>query len=257
MTAAHVFRLLFTELVQPRRLLVWVVVITGISVLAANLTVIAPSVGEMDAYVQVSGGLVYKVLSLTAAIFSAAVVSQEVEQKTIVYLLSRPIPRWKILVSRLGAAISVTFLLSLVAALAVSFAVFGGQGLANPVLHRDILAIFIGAVAYSSLFLMVSLLINRSMPVNLLFAFGWENVVPNLPGDTGFVSIFGYLMGIAQHPSVGEAAGPLGFFSGQLDSTLMTTDLAWGVLVAIILVTLGFSVFLFSNFEYVPREDTD
>ena len=59
-------------------------------------------------------------------------------------------------------------------AVGLSAAVYGGLGLNNPYLLRDLTAVAVGALAYGTLFVLVSLIINRSMVVCLLFAFAWE-----------------------------------------------------------------------------------
>ncbi|MCW5941427.1 MAG: hypothetical protein KIS66_04300 [Fimbriimonadaceae bacterium] len=257
MSGLYVFQFALRDLLQVRRLLVWLIVIALIGVLAAYLPSLAQNLTPEDAYVQLAGGLVYKLTALAAAIFTASVVSQEVEQKTIVYLLTRPIPRVITLLARTKAAAIVTLLVGVLALTVVNVAIYGTHAASNAVYYRDLVALTIGSFAYTALFLLVTLLINRSMPVCLLFAFGWENVIPNMPGDTVYVSVYGHLMALAQHPSSEGSAGPLGLLSGAFGTNLIPVSTAWVILVGIVVIGTGLSSFVFSNFEYVPREDTD
>jgi len=257
MSAVFVFQHTLQELARPRRLIVWLAIIAGIGLLAANLTTMARQVTSLDAYIQISGGMVFKVLALSSAILTAAVVAQEVEQKTIVYMLTRPIPRPAMLLARFFASAVVAMALALVAAVVVTCAVYGSQAFSNEIFFRDLRALAIGAFAYGAVFLVVTLLINRSMPVCLLFAFGWESIAPNLPGDTQYVTIFGHLMALSQHPQLDNSAGPLGALAGQMGTNVIPENVAWAAMFGLIAVCLTFACILFASFEYVPREDTD
>lgn len=251
------FQFALRDLLQVRRLLVWVVVIVLIGVLAGYLPSVAPDLTPEDVYVQLAGGLIYKLMALAAAIFTASIVSQEIEQKTIVYLLTRPIPRVVTLLARALAAVLVTLLIGVLGLVVVNVASYGASAWSNAIFYRDAVALTIGAFAYTALFLLTTLLINRSMPVCLLFAFGWENVIPNMPGDTVYVSVYGHLMALAKHPSTGDGGGPLGVLSGAFGTNMIPTSTAWVILIGIVAIATGASAFVFSNFEYVPREDTD
>ncbi|MBX3118396.1 MAG: ABC transporter permease subunit [Fimbriimonadaceae bacterium] len=213
---------------------------------------------ERDAYATLSGWLVFRLLALIAAIFAAVVVAQEVEQKTIVYLLTRPVPRPKILLARTAAAIVVTFVIGAIAALAVSVSVMGTAGFTNDLMLRDIKALFVGAAAYVSLFVLISLWLNRSMLICLLFAFGWEMAIPNMPGTMYRLSIFSYLTAIAERPSSGGQLNTLGTgLSGELSSNILLPSTGYLTMGFLIVACLGLGAWWFKNFEYVPREDAE
>lgn len=190
------------EYLRLRRMMVWIIV--ALALLGATLAFrhVNPDQSKTDAYVLLSSVIVFRLLALAAAILATGVVSQEVEQKTIVYLLTRPVPRWRYLIGRTAAAMVVTFLVALLSAVAVSLAIFGGL---SQLFFNDIPALAAGAAAYVALFTLFSLLVNRAMIVCLLFAFGWELAIPNLGGDIYLLSINSYLTAIAHHPSA-EAA---------------------------------------------------
>ncbi len=213
---------------------------------------------ERESYGTLSGWLVFRLLALVAAIFAAVVVAQEVEQKTIVYLLTRPIPRAKLLLARTAAAIAVTFLVGAVAAVVVSFSVMGGKGLSNDLLISDLKALFVGAAAYVSLFVLISLWLNRSMLICLLFAFGWETAIPNMPGSMYRLSIFSYLNAIAEHPSQGGQMNTLGTgLSGELSTNLLLPTTGYITMLTLTVICLATGAWWFKKFEYVPREDAE
>lgn len=244
------------DFMRPKRLVVWLLVVAAVFGIAKLWTGLTSGLSPQEAYNQVSAVLVYRVLALTAAIFSTAVVSQEVEQKTIVYLLTRPIPRQTLLLARSLAATTVVVLIGWLLALGVTIAVFGPRLGDNAMLGKDLVGLAVGALAYTSLFVLLSLWINRAMIVCILFAFGWETMIPNLQGDIYYLSIYKYLETISERPSV-AASGPIGALAAQLSANQMTTQTAWVALIAMIVAFTALAGWWFTHYEYVPREDSE
>jgi len=252
-----VFGLILTtalkDFLRFKRIWIWFLIAIAMAALGAVWGDIVRAKGAEDAYMQLSASFVFRIVALAAAVFSTAVVNQEVEQKTIVYLLTRPVKRWELLVARSLAAAIVVFGVGVLAAV---FAAAGAGALGASVLIRDIMAIAAGTMLYTALFVMFNLWMNRALTACLLYAFGWEIAIPNMPGDMYYLSVYSYMQAIAEHPVQGSARGIMAMMQGQIgDSTLMTARVAWPVLI----IASGFFVVAaaiwFSTFEYVPRED--
>lgn len=259
MNPGYLYRSMLTEFLRFRRVGVWLMVCFILAGMAFLFLRVNQGQSPEDIYPMLSGTLVFRFLPLVAAIFSMAVLAQEVEQKTIVYLLTRPVPRPQMLLMRTLAAATVVAILSTVAAILVSITVFGTEGLSNGYLWRDVKAILMGSLAYCSLFVFVSLLINRAMIVCLLFAFAWETSVPNMPGNMYYLSITSYLSAIAERPSGGqlENNNALGFLSGSMGTNLLTPGTAWFIMIALSIAMCVVGMTWFSRFEYLPREDAE
>ncbi len=245
------------DFLRAKRIAVWIAVCAVIFLIGKLWTEYTGTLSNREAYSQLSSILVFRVVALAAAIFSTAVLSQEVEQKTVVYLLTRPVARWKILLARTAAAMTVVILISWLAAIGVSISVFGGSAFSNGLLYGDLKTLAIGAMAYAALFVLVSLMFNRAMIICLMFAFGWETSVPNFPGDLYHLSIYSYMSAIAQHPQIEAARGFLGALAGQLGVNELTPTKAWPILIVLIAGCLGLGAWWFSHFEYLPREDAE
>lgn len=245
------------EYLRFRRLFPWIL-LAGFSFLVGLAWYQMSRVPDPQSiYSQVTLTIVFKLVALASAIFSTAAIGQEIEQKTIVYLVTRPVPRWKLILTRFLASALVVAMIGIVCALMVSLAVYRGGAFGNPLFWRDAQAIFVGAFAYGGLFLFVSLLFNKSMLICLLFAFGWETMVPNMPGDASYLSVFSYVNAIAAHPSEGQSKNLMTFLSGQLGDGMMAPGTAWIVMIIMILGFAAASAAWFTHFEYVPREDTE
>lgn len=255
--ATYVFQHAFTEFFRAKRVLVWVLVAFGLFLAGRSFVGISAGRATVDTYSTLSSLLLFRLLPLASAIFSSGVISQEIEQKTIVYLLTRPVPRAQLLILRTLASALVVSIVTIIAAIALSFSVFGSGALSNPILYRDFKAIIVGSLAYGSLFVLISLIINRSMIVSLLFAFAWETSVPNMPGSVYLLSVSSYLTAIAQRPSAGVATNPLGFVASRLGTNMLRADVGWVAMVGMILFCVCLGAWWFTKFEYLPREDAE
>jgi ABC-2 type transport system permease protein len=257
MIESFIFRHAVREFLMLRRVLPWLLLSLGAFALAYYWESLSPNSTQAEQYANVSSMIVFRMVALASAIFTTSIISQEVEQKTIVYLLTRPVPRWKLLLARFAASALVVALLGIFGSFVVSIGVYGFAGaFGNPLFVSDLLAIVLGALAYGGLFLFISLIINRAMIVCLLFAFGWETMVPNMPGEQlARLSIFSHMQAIAEHPSSGSKV--LNFFAGDLGTNLITRGDAVPVLILVAAVALGVASWWFTRFEYVPREDAE
>ncbi|HWA82668.1 MAG TPA: ABC transporter permease subunit [Fimbriimonadaceae bacterium] len=245
------------EFIRAKRLIPWLLLAVAGMGLAVAWPFLNRQADRTDQYTTVSAMLVFHVLALASAIYSLSIVSQEVEQKTIVYLLTRPVPRWKLLLARYFASATVVALLGILGAVLVSFGVYKGGAFGNPLLVKDIVALIFGAFAYGALFLLVSLLLNRAMIICLLFAFGWETIVPNMPGEMYRLSVYTHVMAIADHPAAQTTPGPVSLASGSLTASTLTPGSAYVTLLVLGVVLLAMSAAWFTHFEYVPREDAE
>jgi ABC-2 type transport system permease protein len=255
----YAFQSALQEFIRAKRILVWLFIAAGLYLISILFLRVNPSHGDVESYSMLSSLLTFRLLPLASAIFSSAVLSQEVEQKTIVYLLTRPVPRAQLFVMRTLASAIVVALVTAVAAIAVSAAVYGGRALGNEILYRDFVAIVVGALAYGTLFALLSLIVNRAMIVSLLFAFAWETSVPVFPGDAHVLSISSYLTAIAERPSGGAMAGtnPLNALAVGLGTNTLPADTGWMVMIGLIAFCFGLGAWWFTRFEYLPREDAE
>lgn len=252
----YVFGNFFRELAQPRRLVPWffvILVVTGFAALTYNMNPGKPADAAYSNTMQV---FIYRLVAFVGAVITAAVVSAEVDQKTIVYLLTRPIHRAPLLLARTVAAALVTGIVGAGFVIAAAILYFKAGAFSQGVVWRDIGVVFLGAFAYNGVFLLISLLVNKALMYSLLFAFGWEAFLPNMPGNLYYASILSHMKGIAQHPGVATAS------PGTVNTALGTEPLvplqtAWMVILVVPLVFYALSAWWFSTHEFVPRESAE
>lgn len=133
-------------------------------------------------------------LPLVALVLGTAALGAEVEDGTAVFLLTKPIERWRILVVKTVVAAGATLLLVTPATIATAWIISGSltdHGLA--------LGLGLGAAAasvlYCSVFVALSAVTTRALVFGLVYVFVWEAIVANLFGGLRWVSISAYATG--------------------------------------------------------------
>lgn len=257
MSDLYLFRTALRDLLRPKKLITALALIALPTLIAALWRAGAHAFDPETAYNTLAAGLVFGfLLVILAVVFGTGVLTQEIEQKTIVYLLTRPVPRWRILLAKFGAAVTAITLTVWLAALAVALVAFGPGGLGRSRLGQDLPILLIGALAYGALFLLLATLLNRPLMYGLFFAFGWESWVPNMPGSFGKLSLMAYLRVLAPHPQPQRAGMDVNeLLQAFAPKETITSTLSWTVLACVILAALATALFIFSTNEYVPRDD--
>lgn len=248
------YRYLLREGLRLRKLLPWLMLAFVAFLFAMFWGRFASDATPADKYVNVINLLIFRLLPLSAAIYSTMIVAQEIEQKTIVYLLTRPIPRWQLIIGRWAATATTVVIISVIGMIAAQMGSRGGSAF----FARDLLAVALGAAAYTSLFMFITLLFNRALIICVLFAFGWESSVPNLPTGLQGLSILSHMQAIAKHPDGGESGGQvLDLIAGLLGKTDMNPLTSGFGLMVFSVVMVGLSAYWFSTHEFIPREDSE
>jgi len=196
-------------------------------------------------------------LLLSTLFYGSAVVREEVENKTLTYLLLRPIPKWAIFLGRYLAAILIVLLL-LAASLVLSYSVCaleGGFGtfVRNlDLLARDLGALALGAFAYTAVFALLSAAFKHPMLIGLAFAFGWENLVGHLPLLVGKLTLSHHLRALLTHPEPGGSGLQAALFA--LLGTPTPPGQAAALLAAATLTALALGTALFATREYLIEQ---
>ena len=166
-------------------------------------------------------------LPLVAVIVGTAAVGSEIDDGTIVYLLAKPIPRWRIVIVKLVVAWLVVVL---VVAPAIAVAGLIGHSDTGLAIGYALAAAF-GALEYTAAFLALSLVTSRALVIGLAYVVVWEGVVAALFAGTRVLSIRQHALAVAD--AVGgdaAAAAELGL------------GVAIGVGAAVVLLTTALAI---------------
>ncbi len=150
------------------------------------------------------------IVPVLGVFFGTALIADEVEDKTITYLFTRPIPRGAVLLGKYLAYLVCTTLLILPSVILVYFLVVpmsgGSIGAAFPSLVKDLGMLIVGLAAYGAVFALVGTWLKRPLVVGLVFAFGWEPAVLLFPGYLKRATVAYYLQALVTHEMPQDSA---------------------------------------------------
>jgi ABC-type transport system involved in multi-copper enzyme maturation permease subunit len=138
--------------------------------------------------------------------------ADEVEDKTITYLFTRPIPRGAVMAGKFLAYLVCTVMVVLPSVMLVYFLIvpLGGGSIAStfPDLLKDLVLLALGLLCYGALSAWVGARFKRPMVMGLVFVFGWEQAVMVIPGYLRRFTVAYYLQSLVPHamPSDGIAS---------------------------------------------------
>ncbi|HET6479009.1 MAG TPA: ABC transporter permease [Actinoplanes sp.] len=145
------------------------------------------------------------VLPVISLIVGTGVLGSEVDDGTIVHILTKPLPRRDIILAKLLVAAGVS-------AVTVAVPLFVAGLLADSV--RFGLALVVGsvagAIAYSALFLLLSLVTRRPVLLGLAYILVWEGLLGRFVSGTRVLSIEQYVISIA------DRIAPTGMLDGKV-----------------------------------------
>jgi ABC-2 type transport system permease protein len=141
--------------------------------------------------------IVGALLPFVALIFGTAALGTEFEDGTAVYILSKPVPRWKILGSKLAVAWVATAVFVIIASVvSAPIALSGGSGGAG-LITGFVIAEVLAAFVYCAVFLALSIITAHALIIGLLYVFIWEAVLTGLFDGLRFFSVREYTVGLA------------------------------------------------------------
>lgn len=153
--------------------------------------------GRADAAEILDTLVIRTVLPLVALIIGTAAIGSEIEDGTAVYLLVKPVPRWRIAVTKLVVASGLTATL-VVAPTIVTGLLVGGTGeTALATTMGFTVAVLLGGVAYACAFTTLGAWTTRALVIGLAYTLIWEGVLAGLLEGTRFLSIRQATLGIA------------------------------------------------------------
>ncbi len=186
--------------------------------------------------------------------YGTSVTSEEVEGRTLSYLVTRPIAKPVIVAGKFAAYVALSFLIVGIS-LALSFFIMNGARLGDPSLYvtffRYAGVLLLGILAYTALFTFLGTLLKRAVLVGLVFGFGWENVIQYFPGSTQKFSLVHYLKSLLPYHYSGGGGGLTSILLFRLEPTPPVAAVLALVVVTGVFVVLACAVFRWKEFSSV------
>jgi ABC-2 type transport system permease protein len=184
------------------------------------------------------------VLPLIALVFGTGAMGAERDEGTAIYLLTRPVPRWRVALTKLITAATLTAALVVPSSLLTSLVALGGtdqQGIALGFAA----GVAAGSVLYTALFVALGIFVRRALAVGLLYVVAWEVAAAQMFAGTRTLSIRQYVLTFAdRYITAADEA-----FSASLD---LRTAL---LMSAAVLVVAGvLAVHRLGSFEVIDQQ---
>jgi ABC-2 type transport system permease protein len=141
------------------------------------------------------------IVPVLGVFYGTSLIADEVEDKTITYLFTRPLRRSTVLIGKYVAYLACTTLVVLPSIVIVYFLIVPLPQVAGSfrLLLVDLGLLAIGLAAYGALFGLVGVVVKRPLVASLVFAFGWEQLALLVPGYLRRFTIMYYLQGLVPH----------------------------------------------------------
>lgn len=180
-----VARLTYRALLGRRRALI-LCALPALLLLIALLVRVSGATGDDIATELLSGFALATLVPLIGVIAGTGAIGPEIDDGSIVYLLSKPLRRSTIIVTKLFVAIGITLVFG---ALPVLLAGFILVGLSQQIAVAFAIAAVVSSIAYCSLFLLLGTVSRNAVVIGLVYALVWEALFGSLVAGARTLSV--------------------------------------------------------------------
>ena len=250
-SARRVFALSIGEMLWSRRT-IFMALVVGSPIVVALVARIVQSAGtaplrvngaQVDA-VSLFGAIIWIlflwfIVPVLGVFYGTSLIADEVDDKTITYLFTRPVRRGAVVVGKYLAYLVCTTLVVLPSVMIVYFLMVPFSRIASSftALVIDLGVLGLGLAAYGALFALIGAALKRPVIVGLVFIFGWEFVTLVMPGYLKRFTLALYLQTLVPHSMpTGDAVSLLqgAFFRDPPSPAISIASLVVAIVVSLI-----------------------
>ena len=264
--AWRVFGMSIGEMLWSRRT-IFMALVVGSPVLVALIARIVQSAGvaplrvngvQVDA-ISMFGAMIWIlflsfIVPVLGVFYGTSLIADEVDDKTITYLFTRPVRRGAVVVGKYMAYLLCTTLVVLPSVMIVYFLMvpFGQIPASFLSLVVDLGVLGLGLAAYGALFAFVGAALRRPLIVGLVFVFGWELVTLLLPGYLKRFTLAYYLQPLVPHAM--PTGDTVSLLQGALFREPPSVAMSLGYLALAIVASLVLAVRVVERREYILEQ---
>jgi ABC-2 type transport system permease protein len=202
----------------------------GLPLILLILSVVLRAAGQND--LDVSADVIQQfglatLLPLLALIAGTGVIGPEIDDGQIMYVLTKPIPREVIVLTKLVVAIVLTTAFATVPTLVAGLVLTGTTAQLTPAFTVGVL---IGGVAYSAVFVALAVASRNAVTIGLLYALVWESLLGSFAPGAKSASIQQWCLSITD--ALTDASPVTSTVDLPLAITLLVVVTAAGTLLA-------------------------
>lgn len=257
----RIFDLSLGEMLWSRRTIFMLLVVGAPVVIAAVLRVLIGLGAPILEHTRMTGPAIFGLMiwvfylrftvPVLGVFYGTALMADEVEDKTITYLFTRPIRRGAVLLGKYLAYLGCTVLVVLPSVVLVYLLIVpmqGSLGASFLDLLKDLALLALGLAVYGALFAFIGAKFKRPLLVGLVFIFGWEQAALAFPGYLKQFTVAYYLQALVPHAMPND--NTLSLIQGIFrENPPLATSLFW--LAAIWMTCLAAAAWVVERREYV------
>jgi ABC-2 type transport system permease protein len=264
--ARRIFSLSIGEMLWSRRT-IFMALVVGSPVLVALVARIVQSAGiaplrvngvQVDA-VSMFGAIIWIlflwfIVPVLGVFYGTSLIADEVDDKTITYLFTRPVRRGAVVVGKYMAYLLCTTLVVLPSVMIVYFLMVPFRQIPASFISLviDLGVLGLGLAAYGALFALIGAAIRRPLVVGLVFVFGWELVTLVMPGYLKRFTLAYYLQTLVPHAM--PTGDTVSLLQGAVFKEPPSVAVSIGVLVLAIVASLALAARVVEQREYVLEQ---
>jgi ABC-type transport system involved in multi-copper enzyme maturation permease subunit len=149
------------------------------------------------------------IVPVLGVFYGTSLIADEVEDKTITYLFTRPISKGSVLVGKYLAYLVCTVFVVLPSVMLVYLLIVPMQGsLGGSFLDlvKDLILLALGLAVYGAVFAFIGAKFKRPLLIGLIFIFGWEQAALVFPGYLKYYSVAFYVQALVPHAMPNDSA---------------------------------------------------
>ena len=177
------------------------------------------------------GLIVSSVLPLVALVFGTAALGSELDDGTAVHILTKPIPRWAIVLPKLAVAGGLTAVLLFPSTILAGILVGGLGSRELGMTFAFAISVLVGSFVYSAIFVALSAATSRGLVIGLAYSLLWEGLLSGALKGTQLFSVREYIRGMASalapRGSVDSIVGAYGYLFAIVAIVIVTALASW------------------------------
>jgi ABC-2 type transport system permease protein len=273
-SSLRIFDLSVSEMLWSRRTIFMALVVGAPVLLAALLRALvalgAPIFesqevrGDVSQTIRMTGPAIFGLMiwvfylrftvPILGVFYGTSLMADEVEDKTITYLFTRPVRRGAVLVGKYLAYLACTVFVVLPSVTLVYLLVVpmnGSLGGSFLDLIKDLAMLALGLAVYGGLFAFIGAKFKRPLLIGLIFILGWEQAALAFPGYLKKFTIAYYLQSLVPHAMPSDST--LSLIQGIFRDT-PSLAVSLGALAGILVIFLGMAAWLVERREYILEQ---
>jgi ABC-2 type transport system permease protein len=194
------------------------------------------------------------IVPVLGVFYGTSLMADEIEDKTITYLFTRPIRRGAVLFGKYLAYLGCTVFVVLPSVMLVYLLIVpmqGSLGASFIDLLKDLIVLALGLAVYGAAFAFVGAKFKRPLIVGLIFVFGWEQAALAFPGYLKRFTIAYYLQGLVPHAMPSDSV--LSLIQGAFRESPTLAGSLLGIAV-ILVVFVSLAAWVVERREYVLEQ---